>query len=74
MNFGRVLGTVVCTLRVPSFRGQRLLLVQPTDTAGTDQGRALVADEGNTAAQVLRRGRGAVRTVIVGVVDEVSTG
>jgi len=32
----------------------------------------LVADEGNSAAQVLRRGRGAVRTVIVGVVDEVS--
>ena len=31
----------------------------------------LVADEGNSAAQVLRRGRGAIRTVIVGVVDEV---
>jgi len=31
-----------------------------------------VADEGNSAAQVLHRGRGAVRTVIVGVVDEVT--
>ena len=29
----------------------------------------LVADEGNSAAQVLARPRGAVRTVIVGVVD-----
>jgi microcompartment protein CcmK/EutM len=32
----------------------------------------LVADEGNGAAQVLRRPRGAIRTVIVGVVDRVS--
>ena len=31
----------------------------------------LVLDEGNGAAQVLRRGRGAVRTVIVGIVDRV---
>jgi microcompartment protein CcmK/EutM len=34
----------------------------------------LVLDEGNGAAQVLQRARGAVRTVIVGVVDEVSGG
>jgi microcompartment protein CcmK/EutM len=30
----------------------------------------LVVDEGNSAAQVLHRPRGAVRTVVVGVVDE----
>ena len=33
---------------------------------------ALVSDEGNAAAPVLRRPRGAVRTVIVGAVDDVS--
>jgi ethanolamine utilization protein EutN len=33
--------------------------------------RVLVADEGNTAAQVLGMPRGPVRTIIVGVVDEV---
>ena len=31
----------------------------------------LVLDEGNGAAQVFARGRGPVRTVVVGVVDEV---
>jgi microcompartment protein CcmK/EutM len=34
----------------------------------------LVLDEGNGAAQVLGRGRGPVRTVIVGVVDTVAVG
>ena len=34
----------------------------------------LVADEGNMAAQVLRRARGPIRTVIVGVVDRVDVG
>ena len=33
--------------------------------------RSLVADEGNAAAQVLGLPRGPVRTVVVGVVDEV---
>ena len=83
MNFGRVLGTVVCTLRVPSCRGQRLLLVQPTDTAGTDQGRALVAVDLVSSATGQRvffvRGREAANALpdpdnpadaaIVGIVD-----
>ena len=43
MNFGRVIGTVVCTVRVPSLRAQRLLLVQPTDSQRKDAGRPLVA-------------------------------
>jgi len=34
---------VVCTERVPAWRRHRLLLLQPTDAAGTPQGRALVA-------------------------------
>ena len=34
----------------------------------------LVVDEGNSASQVLQKPRGAVRTVIVGVIDAVDTG
>jgi microcompartment protein CcmK/EutM len=33
----------------------------------------LVLDEGNGAAQVLKRGRCGIRTVIVGVVDSVES-
>jgi microcompartment protein CcmK/EutM len=43
MLFARVIGTVVATRKVASFRGQRLLLLQPTDSAGQAKGRPLVA-------------------------------
>ncbi len=43
MRFARVIGTVVCTEKVPSWKGHRLLLVAPTDTSGAEQGRPFVA-------------------------------
>ncbi len=43
MHFARVIGTVVCTEKVPSFRGQRLLVIEPTDSAGKSRGGRLVA-------------------------------
>jgi ethanolamine utilization protein EutN len=84
----RVVGEVVATVRHRDLAHRTLLLVQPVDASGAPGGKlqiavdaaqagpgdhVLVADEGNGAAQVLRRGRGAVRTVIVGIVDEVTT-
>lgn len=50
MHFGRVIGTVVCSVSVPSWKGQRTLLVQPTDSHGTDTGRPLVAVDTTSAA------------------------
>ncbi len=38
MQFARVIGTVVCTEKVPSWRGQRLLLCEAVDSAGAAQG------------------------------------
>ena|SRR6266487_2580077 len=43
MRFGRVIGTVVCTEKVPAWKGHRLLLVSPVDAAGAEQGRPFVA-------------------------------
>ncbi len=43
MHFARVVGTVVCTEKVRSWRGQRLLLVQPTDSAGTPTNARVIA-------------------------------
>lgn len=86
MKIARVVGEVVATIKHGDLHGRRLMLVQPVtpgdETAGSatiavDCAQAgvgdlvLVNDEGNGAAQALRRPRGAVRTVIVGVVDEV---
>ena len=43
MKLGRVIGRVVCTQKMESFEGLKLLLVQPVDENGEDAGAALVA-------------------------------
>ena len=87
MFTARVVGDVVATTKHADLHAEKLLLVQPVTPGGEPRGKAviavdraqagpgdwvLVADEGNSAAQVLGKRRGAVRTVIVGVVDAVS--
>jgi microcompartment protein CcmK/EutM len=88
MLLARVVGDVVATIKHPHLEGEKLLLIQPVTPAGEATGRVvlavdraqagpgdhvLVLDEGNGAAQVLRRARGAVRTVVVGIVDSVES-
>lgn len=89
MFLARVVGDVVATVKHPALAQRKLLLVQPLTGDGAPVGRpaiavdsvdagvgdhVLVVDEGNGAAQVLRRSRGPIRTVVVGVVDEVAQG
>ena len=89
MFLARVVGEVVATTKHAHLSARKLLLVQAEATAGrpvaqpviavdtVDAGigdRVLVADEGNSAAQVLHASRGPVRTVIVGVVDATDDG
>jgi len=89
MHFARVIGTVVCTVRVPSWRGHRMLLLEPTDSEGTPAGtRPLVAIDLVSAAPGQRvfyvRGREAANALpdvdnpadaaIVGIVDAVQRG
>ncbi len=85
MQFANVIGTVVCTVKVPAWRGHRLLLLQPTDEHGTPGGRPLVAIDLVSAAPGQRvfyvKGREAATAMpnpdnpsdatIVGIVDEV---
>jgi len=87
MYIGKVIGTVVATIKISHLEGHKLLLVdqlnlQGQETAGyydiaVDVAQAgpgdtvLVIDEGNGARQILGLDPGAVRAVIVGVVDEV---
>jgi ethanolamine utilization protein EutN len=87
MYLAQVVGHVVATIKHGELHQRKLLLVQPVDSEGQAHGarviavdavdagvgdRVLVVDEGNSAAQVLERPRGPVRTVVVGVVDEVA--
>ncbi|MCA9728083.1 MAG: hypothetical protein KC729_10400 [Candidatus Eisenbacteria bacterium] len=85
MFLARVQGDLVSTLKHPALIGLRLLWIErvgpdleplgrwqlAVDTVDAGVGDpVLVLDEGNGAAQVLRRPRGPIRSVIVGVVDE----
>jgi ethanolamine utilization protein EutN len=88
MRICRVLGNVVATLKHPSYRGQRVLIVQPIDPAGADVGasflavdrvqagpgdRVLVMSEGSGVRQVLKLGdQVPIRSIVIGVVDEVT--
>ncbi len=88
MKVGRVVGTVVSTISVELFDGARLLvcdLVEPDGGAGgytiaydvVDAGvgeTVLILDEGSSARQILGRSWGAIRAVVVGVVDDWSAG
>lgn len=87
MQFANVIGTVVCTSKVPAWQGYRLLLLQPTDEAGQPGGRPFVAIDLVSAAPGQRvfyvRGREAATAMpnpenpsdatIVGIVDELRT-
>jgi microcompartment protein CcmK/EutM len=85
MRFARVIGTVVCTEKVRSWKGHRLLVLAPTDSRGAAQGRPLVAVDlvsaaagqsvfyvrGREAANALPDTDNPADAAIVGIVDEV---
>jgi ethanolamine utilization protein EutN len=84
MKVGKVVGTVVSTVNIPLLDEHRLLLCDIEDSAGDPDGyiicidvvdagmgdTVLILDEGNSARQILGIDTGAIRAVIVGVVDE----
>jgi len=88
MYIGRVSGTVVATIKNELFENRKLLVVDRLDLDGkatpkydiaVDMVQAgvgdvvLVLDEGNSARQIVdREPLGAIRAVVVGVVDQVT--
>jgi len=86
MQIARVIGNVVATVRHPVYDGHKLLVVQPLGLDGRERGksyialdfvsagkgdRVLVVNEGNSGRQMVGDEQAPVRSVIVGVVDEV---
>lgn len=87
MQFARVLGTVVCTEKVPAWRGQRLLLVENTDAAGglrggrpycavdlvsAATGQLVFVVRGREAAVALADPENPADAAIVGLIDDVT--
>lgn len=89
MYIGKVIGTVVSTIKISHLDGYKLLLVDQLDLDGQETNyydiavdvaqagpgdTVLVLDEGNGARQILGLDPGAIRAVIVGIVDEITLG
>ncbi len=86
MILGRVTGSVVSTIHHPVVEGRKLLLAERLDAHGKPTGGYLIAmdaigagkgetvlilDEGNGARQILEDDEAPVRSMVVGIVDEV---
>ena len=90
MYIGRVFGTVVATIKHDTFANRKLLLVERLSPGGRTDAkydvavdvvqagvgdRVLVIDEGNSARQIIdMEPHGAIRAVVVGVIDEIDYG
>ncbi len=84
MKVGRVVGTVISTINIPLLEDHRLLLCDVEDVDGSPAGYTiavdvvdagvgdpvLILDEGSSARQILGLETGAIRAVVVGIVDE----
>ena len=87
MNLCRVLGTMVATEKHPAFHARKILVVQPVDERGANNGASylaidhsssagkgdlvLVLNEGNGTRQILGDPMAPIRSTIVGVVDQI---
>jgi ethanolamine utilization protein EutN len=88
VQLGRVIGTVVATVKTPGLEGVKFLIVQPLDRHQEPNGRPVVAADGvhmagpgelvyivgsREAAQALPNTFVPVDHAIVGIVDEVTS-
>ncbi|MCD8510749.1 MAG: EutN/CcmL family microcompartment protein [Bacillus sp. (in: Bacteria)] len=85
MKLAKVIGNVVATVKTPSHKNQKLMVVEPVDEAGNVIGDSFIAvdgsqagvgdtvliiEEGGSARQVMGNPDGAVDAIIVGIVDK----
>lgn len=86
MNICKVLGTVVSTVKHADYKGLKLLVVEPIDEKGKPSGQSylavdlvqagkgdlvLVMSEGNGVRQIFKKEKLPIRSIIVGIIDEV---
>ena len=86
MRVCRVIGTVVASAHHPAYDGHKVLLVRPETPDGASAGdafvavdrvqagpndRVLVLTEGNGVRQILGKDAGPIRSIIVGIVDDI---
>jgi ethanolamine utilization protein EutN len=87
MFIAQVTGEIVSTINHADYQNRRLLVVERLDPAGKPTGgyliavaaieagvgdRVLILDEGNGARQILQNAQAPIRSVVVGIVDDVN--
>ena len=87
MILGRIAGEIHGTIKHPFYEGRKLLVVEKTSPGGDPTGdyliavdsvgagageRVIVLDEGNGARQILDSKDGPVRSVVVGIIDDIT--
>jgi ethanolamine utilization protein EutN len=86
MILGRVKGEVVSTIKHPAYDNRRILMLDRLAADGSEPGGYLVAidavdagvgqtvlviDEGNSARQIVNDPQAPIRSIIIGIVDEI---
>lgn len=89
MILGRIIGNITSTINHPFYDNKKLMVVEKMDAAGKATGDYLVAvdtvgaglgepvlvlDEGNGARQVVDSTTAPLRSVIVGIIDDLHVG
>ena len=84
MRIAQVLGSVVATIKHPTYMGRTTLLLQPLAPDGSKMGPQMIAidrvqagpgdtvlvlTEGNGVRQLLGKDAGPIRSLIVGIID-----
>lgn len=87
MILGKVVGQIYSTINHPFYQSKRLLVVEQLTPEGRAAGKYLIAvdsvdagwgetvlviDEGNSARQIVQDSQAPIRSIIIGVVDQVS--
>ncbi|MBU1694888.1 MAG: EutN/CcmL family microcompartment protein [Verrucomicrobia bacterium] len=88
MIIGRVIGEITSTINHPFYDGKKLMVVEKitpegkaledyliaVDSVGAGPGESvLVVDEGNSARQIVKSDNAPIRSIIVGIIDEINT-
>ncbi len=86
MILGKVVGQIYSTINHPFYDAKRLLVVARLDPQGKSSKNYLIAvdsvdagmgetvlviDEGNSARQIVRNSTAPIRSIVIGIVDEV---
>lgn len=89
MIIGRVIGEIHATIQHPFYAGKKLMVVEKitpegkpleeyvvaVDSVGAGPGETvLIVDEGNSARQIVQSTTAPLRSIIVGIIDEITLG